>query len=250
MSFSEVLQRIKSVNLARSNRYSVKFLASPVGRDPYVEYFAESVSFPGQNVRSTPDLLRYGPQREHAQAFTYGPINMTFMCTTGQPEKKFFENWQDFIIAKNSWEAKFYKDYICDIELNSLDMNSNETYKVTIYEAFPKTINAQEFSYSSADSYQTVSVEFSYRWWESEINAPSGSVSSPRRARAQLPKNNQSTVQTAEQAIASNIRPPIVDEVFAITKPQPSSDSTSIPTSGQPVPLQVDSRWKNPNTIE
>jgi hypothetical protein len=97
----------------------------------------------------------------------YGPISITFICTPGLPEKKYFENWQDLIINKETWEARFYKNYIGALDIFSLDAEENDRYVSLLYEVFPKTVNAQDFGAGSNDAYQTITVEFAFRWWES-----------------------------------------------------------------------------------
>jgi hypothetical protein len=171
MALQEFISRIRGSGLARPNKYSVRIMNPPVGRDENVEMVAESVSFPGQNLRSSTDLLRYGPQREIAHAMTYGPFNITFMCTTGMPEKLWFESWQDEMVNKDTWQAKFYDEYVADIELISLDQQDRDRYVCSIYEAYPKTITAQDFSYGSNGAYQTISIEFTYRWWDAVTTA-------------------------------------------------------------------------------
>ena len=167
-SLDEFRATIAGKDLARQNRFEVR-ITGPVGGDKQVNLLAESVSIPGQNIRSVPDDLRYGPARDHAQGVTYGDISMTFICTPGMQEKVYFEEWQKQIVQlgeRNSkWNAKWYVDYIGEIQIDQLDRQNQMKYQVTIVEAWPKTINAQEFTLSSNDSYQTVSVDFAYRYW-------------------------------------------------------------------------------------
>ena len=167
-SLDEFRATIAGKDLARQNRFEVR-ITGPVKSDKQVNLLAESVSIPGQNIRSVPDDLRYGPARDHAQGVTYGDISMTFICTPGMQEKVYFEEWQKRIIdlgERNSkWNAKWYADYIGEIQIDQLDKQNQMKYQVTIVEAWPKTINAQEFTLSSNDSYQTVSVDFAYRYW-------------------------------------------------------------------------------------
>jgi hypothetical protein len=167
-SLDEFRTTIAGKDLARQNRFEVR-ITGPVGGDKQVNLLAESVSIPGQNIRSVPDDLRYGPARDHAQGVTYGDISMTFICTPGMQEKVYFEEWQKQIIdlgERNSkWNAKWYADYIGEIQIDQLDKQNQMKYQVTIVEAWPKTINAQEFTLSSNDAYQTVSVDFAYRYW-------------------------------------------------------------------------------------
>ncbi len=167
-SLDEFRTTIAGKDLARQNRFEVR-ITGPVGGDKQVNLLAESVSIPGQNIRSVPDDLRYGPARDHAQGVTYGDISMTFICTPGMQEKVYFEEWQKWIVQLGErdpgWNAKFYVDYIGEIQIDQLDRQDQMNYQVTIVEAWPKTINAQEFTLSSNDSYQTVSVDFAYRYW-------------------------------------------------------------------------------------
>ena len=169
-SLDEFRATIAGKDLARQNRFEVRIQGPKgFGSDKQVDLLAESVTFPGQNIRSVPDDLRYGPARDHAQGVTYGDISMTFICTPGMQEKVYFEEWQKRIVQlgeRNSkWNAKWYVDYIGEIQIDQLDRQNQKNYEVTIVEAWPKTINAQEFTLSSNDSYQTVSIDFAYRYW-------------------------------------------------------------------------------------
>ena len=167
-SLDEFRATIAGKDLARQNRFEVR-ITGPAGGDEQVNLLAESVSIPGQNIRSVPDDLRYGPARDHAQGVTYGDISMTFICTPGMQEKVYFEEWQKRIVQLGErdpgWNVNFYKDYVGEIQIDQLDRQNQMKYQVTIVEAWPKTINAQEFTLSSNDSYQTVSIDFAYRYW-------------------------------------------------------------------------------------
>ena len=132
----------------------------------------ESISFPGQNVRSVPDTLRYGPAREHAQGMTYGPFTATFICSSDMREKKYFEKWQRAIINQENWNVKYYDDYKGELKISQLDTNDNETYFITVKEAYPKTILAQDMGYAQVNAYQTVGIEFTYRYWEPKPALP------------------------------------------------------------------------------
>ena len=134
--------------------------------DPQLSLMCESITFPGTNVRSVPDTLRYGPAREQGQGMTYGPFTATFICSPDLREKVFFETWQQAIVNHKTWEVNFYDEYRGTVKIFQLDDENNDTYSVIVREAYPKTISPQDLSWSSNDSYQTVAVEFTYRFWE------------------------------------------------------------------------------------
>ena len=154
--------------LATKNRYRMS-VAPPrsLGKmDNSIALMCEAIEFPGQNFSSQPDLLRYGPSREMATGVTYAPITATFMCSPDMFEKRFFENWQLLVMDMDTWEPRFYKDYIGGLKVYQLDRANNATYVVELFEVYPKTITAQDLGYAQADSYHTIAVEFIYHHWE------------------------------------------------------------------------------------
>ena len=163
--------------VARQNKFRVEvwgptgafaYKKGPAGDpiDPLLSLMCESITFPGTNVRSVPDTLRYGPAREQGQGMTYGPFTATFICSPDLREKVFFETWQQRVINHKTWEVNFYDEYRGELKIFQLDDQNNDTYSITVREAYPKTISPQDLSWSSNDSYQTVQVEFTYRFWE------------------------------------------------------------------------------------
>ena len=100
----------------------------------------------------------------------------------GIREKMWFESWQMLIVNHRTWEVNYYDDYRGEVKIYQLDNQNNDTYSITVTEAYPKTISPQDLSWSSNDSYQTVSVEFTYRYWLPKTIAPlKGGSSGPSR---------------------------------------------------------------------
>ena len=166
---SEFIGAISKQQLARKAQYKVKiFGPKNKSADANLNLLCESIAFPGQNIRSVPDTLRYGPAREHGQGITYGPFTATFVCSSDLREKKYFEWWQRQIINQNTWEVKYYDNYKGTLEISQLDVNDNETYKIKVTEAYPKTILAQDVGYAQVNAYQTIGIEFTYRFWQDD----------------------------------------------------------------------------------
>ena len=236
MPLKEFMTRMTTYGVQKQNKYRV-FITSPTGTSAGINIMAEAVSMPGQNVRTATDTLRYGPQREHAQAMMYGPISITFICTPGMPEKKYFENWQNMIINKNSWEAKFYKDYIGAIDIFSMDSEEADRYVSLLYEVFPKTVNAQDFGAGSNDAYQTITVEFAFRWWESMF------LPSPKRQKPEMHftfKDIKPISQNVEMTERARVLAKKGYEKLTNTPPTTVTPSDIfIPTPAQPTSLQA-----------
>ena len=162
--------RVAGQNVQRQNKYRISIMG-PRGlgaMDQEMLAFAESVEIPGQTIISSPEELRYGPTREQATAMSYGPTNITFICTPGMPERKYFTLWQALTINKNDWEAYYYSEYAapCTMSIFALDSDERDRYAVKLFEVFPKTVSGQAFGAASNDAYQTIDVEFVFRYWD------------------------------------------------------------------------------------
>ena len=154
-------------DVARKNRYKVQITDAPRGLQ-FTEDMAlmcESIEFPGQNMTSTPDNLRYGLPRESITAVTYATITASFICSPDMKEKKFFEAWQQQTMNLVTYEPRFYLDYVGALKIAQLDKNDKTTYEVELFEVYPKTVTAQDLGYATNDAYQTIAVELMYHHW-------------------------------------------------------------------------------------
>ena len=160
------LGNLSSQGITRKSRYRVQILPPAGFQVPrgFTERI-ESISFPGQNIRSVPDTLRYGPEREQAQGMTYGPISATFITGRSQMEKTFFGRWQSLTVNKATWEPRYYEQYTGGLRIWHLDQHNNDSDGVEIFEAYPKLINAQDVGHAQGNAYQTLTVEFTFHHW-------------------------------------------------------------------------------------
>ena len=162
------LANMASSDVARKNRYKIEITNVPSGM-VFTERMAlmcESIEFPGQNMMSSPDMMRYGPPRESVTGVSYASITAAFICSPDMREKKFFQDWQELVMDMGTWEPKYYKDYTGGTKIYQLDRADNATYVVELFEVYPKTITAQDLSYATADAYHTIAVELMFHKWK------------------------------------------------------------------------------------
>ena len=238
MSLAQFQSKFNNVDIQRPNRYRVAIYA-PFGSDERVNMLCENAQFPGQNMRTSTDDLRHGPVREIIHGTTYGPITLTFMCTTGMGEKKWFEEWQTHMVERANnimWQAKYYNEYVGEIEMYSLDRQDKDVYKIRIMEAFPKTITQQDFSYASQNEYQKIAVEFAYHHWASEkIVAPASAATIPETQASPMKWVNPNGNPSPSMNVADR-HPPAIDEVGFNDVPVPNpADREFYPSPAQPV---------------
>ena len=160
------LGNLTSQGITRKSRYRVQIMPPAGFQVPrgFTDRI-ETISFPGQNIRSVPDTLRYGPEREQAQGMTYGPISATFITGRSQIEKTFFGRWQSLTVNKATWEPRYYEQYTGGLRIWHLDEGNNDQDGVEIFEVFPKLIGAQDVGQAQGNTYQTLTVEFTFHHW-------------------------------------------------------------------------------------
>jgi len=162
------VSNIAGRGLAPKNRYRMSIRPpSAIGKfSNDMALMCDTIEFPGQNMMSSPDMMRHGPPREAVTGVSYASITASFLCTPDMQIKRFFENWQLLVMDMNTWEPNYYKNYIGGSKIYQLDRANNTTYVVELFEVYPKTITAQDLGYAQADAFHTVSVELMFHHWE------------------------------------------------------------------------------------
>ena len=135
----------------------------------------ESISIPGRNIDTMEDSNIYGPERQIATGVTFADVSATFQCSSDMKEKKYLETWQRLAWNPQTWSVGYYDDYKGTVHIHTLDEQNEKRYGIELVEAFPKNIEAQSLSYTTNDTYQTISCTFGYRYWKNltdEANLP------------------------------------------------------------------------------
>jgi hypothetical protein len=130
----------------------------------------ESISFPGRSLNTTDEVNIYGPNRKIVTGVSFGDISATFQCDETMREKLYFEAWQSLSHNPDTFTVGYYNNYVGSVEIAALSEDSNrhsgKTYGVKLIEAFPVSILEQGLSYQNGATYQTITVNFAYRYWE------------------------------------------------------------------------------------
>lgn len=164
---TDFIAQTKSRGMMRSNRYEVvvPFPSKDSNTMKLATLFCDSLSLPGINVASTPARV-FGEGREMPYERTYEPIQLSFYCDSNLEIKKAFESWIDLIINPQTRAIQYYNTYIKDIQIYVQTVEDNTTYSVTLYEAYPKSIQAIQMSYDSKEVMK-VNVTMQYKYWKS-----------------------------------------------------------------------------------
>lgn len=181
-SINEFISQVKSEGLARDNRFLVEITPPQAifnnGVARKLSLYCQNVSLPGMNFASNP-VTTYGEQREVIYNRQFEPLSMEFLGDNPMNIKKFFDSWQQLIIDPVTRLVSYYQDYIGTIEISQIDVSDEErpTYKVRLFEAFPKTVSPVNYTSASKDVTK-VQVSFEYKYWVPvEVATDAGNVS-------------------------------------------------------------------------
>lgn len=129
-----------------------------------VHLFCEQTQLPSLNVNTTP-IRTWGETREMPYDRTFDPVNFTFYVDKEMRVKLFFDQWISSIQDYKTRHMSFYEDFTVDVNVEVFDVSGTSRYRVSLKEAYPKTISAVEMNYGGKDVMR-VQVTFAYRYWE------------------------------------------------------------------------------------
>lgn len=165
---NQFLAKVRTSGFANLNRYKVSLIppvnSSGVTNMSSMMLYCAAVNIPGINFASNPSYI-FGEQFEFAYQKTYSELSLTFYVDKNMEVKKIFDNWVQSIYNPKTREFNYYDNYVADIDLIVQDKNDKNIYFVKIKQAWPKTIQDIQMSYSD-NNIMTMQIIFSYKYFE------------------------------------------------------------------------------------
>ena len=97
---------------------------------------------------------------------SFDDVTFTFYASDNMLERAYFEAWMATVYNTSDGTLNFYDEYVGNIIVKVLDRNQNTSYEVKLYEAYPVSMNAVNFSYGSSNEVTQISIGFAYRYWD------------------------------------------------------------------------------------
>jgi hypothetical protein len=167
MSTRDFITQVKTRGLARTNRYEVSIPGFPTtggGGNRLVTLFCDAVNLPGLNI-STQAQRFYGEAWEMPYERMFDPVTLSFYMDSNFELKDGFDRWMARIIDPTTRAIKYYDDYVQDIEIRVINVDERFPYGLTLYEAYPKTINSIQLDAAGRDIMR-MQVTMQYRYWK------------------------------------------------------------------------------------
>jgi len=180
-TLNEFIATVKSDGLMRSSRFAVSFsLPTVVAPGKYSQdlrkilLYCDNINLPGMTIETT-SAKTFGEIREMPYQKQYDNINMGFYVDNNMSVKLLFDAWMNAIQNPVSRTFNYYKDYTTDITIIVYDIANKSRYAVTLFQAYPKTLNAVQMDYGNKEVMK-LSVSMNYKYWQSsQVYSTSGS---------------------------------------------------------------------------
>ena len=177
--------RSKLGTLARPNNFKVSLILASTGvsgadidimpgissiKDTF-EFRCEKAELPGRTVATTDDSMS-GTTLKLPYDMTYNDIQLSIICSTDMLERKFFEQWMDFIVKPgklsrpNAGTIAYYSDYAKGNKLKvwQLDDSGKSILAYTCHDVYPIAMTPMNATWEENNTYQRFGVTLSYRY--------------------------------------------------------------------------------------
>lgn len=157
------LSHIRTVGLAAGTHYEVQFNWEAGEDSKTISLLVDSCNLPGNNIM-TQEMRTFGEITEMPYGITYPPVTFSMIVDNTGSVKNYFETWINTIYDPVTKKIGFYKDYTADVVVMLMDKNGNIIRKVTLFEAYPKTVNDISLG-NEVHGIVRLDLTMTYRFW-------------------------------------------------------------------------------------
>jgi hypothetical protein len=175
------LLRFKSVldnggSLAKGCRFIVA-IKPPTSLKSFpqdLHYLCETAELPGRSF-SVSQARYYGPSQVFPSNSEYQPLSLVFMCRADSRERRFFDDWLDFINPVNTFNFEYPNNYYSQVDVYQYTEwgspvtggtpMANISYQWRLNKAWPTVVSEQAVNWAEQDILR-LQVTFAYKYWD------------------------------------------------------------------------------------
>lgn len=163
--------------MSRTNRYEVNipFPNTDTTGSKLVSLFCDATNLPGMNIATAPQKI-FGEIRQIPYERMFDPVNLSFYVDGDMEVKAAFERWIHLIFNQTSRTINYYNNYVRNIDIVVKDVEDKTSYTLTLYEAYPKSIQTIQLSAESKDIMK-MQVQMEYKYWTSSLSVSTNTQS-------------------------------------------------------------------------
>ena len=168
-------------SLAKACRYVVA-IRPPTALKTFprdLHYLCEAADLPGRGF-AVSQIRYYGPSQVLPNNTEYQPLALTFICRADSQERRFFDDWLDFINPSSTFNFEYPNNYYSEIEIYQYQERGGQSgggvpqisYHWKLYKAWPTLVNDQPVNWAESE-YLRLQVTFAYKYWDRpNLNEP------------------------------------------------------------------------------
>ncbi len=137
------------------------------GNEQLIQMSCHTCSMPSRSL-STYTHIQHSAPFEVPYSQLNSPVTFSFYSDLENNVRKYFDIWQTMVVNINDNSVNFYTEYTSDITITQIGRNAAQHYSVTLYGAYPVTIDEVALSYSNTNQVTNVSVVMNYKLWKAE----------------------------------------------------------------------------------
>ncbi len=149
----------------------------------------ESAQMPGLTLAEaqSPPRYGYGPTEFNPYGIIHDNVSLTFLLDKKSLQYAFFYDWMGVIVNPDNasgldaektynrngnfraYEVGYKQNYAVDMTVTMYDEEHTAVQYVTLYQAFPRAINALDLNWQNQDQLAKVVIPFTYRDYKIEF---------------------------------------------------------------------------------
>jgi len=181
--------------IAMNNVWRVLLPSLPGSSGRQLNILCKAANMPGRQILTAD--RQYGMKMQKvAYGYAVDDVTLTFHLLNDYGVKNYFDNWMNMTVNQDNQEAAYKKEYSFDVIVQQLRKDAildlgfsfsfgpidirgdiitpdQISYTCVLEDAFPTTMNAQEFT-NDQGGQSELSVQLSYSNWKSRSGGPLG----------------------------------------------------------------------------
>lgn len=141
-----------------------------------LHYMCEATDFPGRGF-AIAEARYYGPSQLFPTNSQYQPLTVTLLCRSDCRERRFFDDWLDFINPISTWRFRYqveyattimvyqYPDYAAGSGRNSKSWTPIASYAWRFNRTWPTLVNPQPVTWAEQDVLR-LQISFAFNFWD------------------------------------------------------------------------------------
>jgi hypothetical protein len=191
----------RMTSFARPNLFEVVVYAKPnsINKDllDRLKFSCCTASIPGLTISTTEKDEGY---RSIAYQKIYEDVSLGFYVHGDMKELKVFQDWMKLMINPKNNHVGYYDDYKSTVEIKNLDRQQKKVLTTTLYDAYPKSLEAIALDAGQNDEVMKVNVSFTYRHYKQKFGGKQETVGLPT-------STEEDTTETSAEDISDALVP-------------------------------------------